>query len=180
MKHFILIGNGGGGTTCTQRLLNSHSQIECLFENKGQSGSVRADSDLTEYLRLAAEAEARGLIWGNKEPIEQFVTRGYSAEQIERLSDHFKIIWLMRRFSRYDKPRTTFALSHQKWTYRQTWDWARERFWACKDKHPETVINLSWEDLLLRPKIELARICTFLGVLYEPAMLSEHLKLEKV
>ena len=182
MKHFMLIGNGGGGTSCTQRLLNAHSRIECLFENKGTHGEPRADFDLAEWVRLSKEAEEKGVIWGNKEPIEQFVTRAYTAEHIERLSDFFKVIWLVRRFSRYDKPGVVWATlgGITKFTYKEMWDWARERYWACKDKHPETVMSVSWEDLLLRPEIELTRICSFLDVSYEPTMLSEKLNLEKV
>lgn len=181
MKHFLLIGNGGGGTSCTQRLLNSHSKIQCLFENKGKEGNPRPDADLDEWLRLADEAEQAGLIWGNKEPIEQFISRDYAERDIEQLADHFKIIWLARRFSQYAKQHKGNATTgKRKWSYPKTWAWTRARYWKCKDKHPETVISISWEDLLLRPEIELTRICAFLGVEYEPAMISEKLNLEKV
>lgn len=162
LKHFILLGNGGGGTSLLRGLLNAHPQIECYFEHK--LGPGRQDEELQSWIELSQESEKKGLIFGNKIPIEQFITRQYSDEQIIRLIDHFHIIWIARRFSRYFK-------GTNKGEYLENWKWGRALYWEMREKSPEKIIEVSFEDLLLRTDDELIRLCFFLGVDYDEIMM---------
>lgn len=155
MNRFLILGNGGGGTSLLRGLLNAHSQVDCLFENKETANA---------WIKYADKCTLK--LWGNKMPVEQFETRKWTDEEIINLSDDFLIIWLTRRFSKYYK--AGFSTLEK---YRTTWHWTRTLYWGCKERHPERVLQVSFEDLLLRPVIELKRICVFLGIKYEPEML---------
>lgn len=164
MTNFFLLGNGGGGTSLLRGLLNAHSKIDCMFENKGSTKAGDVEGSMQKWNVLIANSHPQ--IWGNKMPVEQFVTRGWNTNMVVDLIDDFKIIWLVRRFSKYHKKgRASPDL------YRRNWDWANEIYWLMREKRPRRVIRVSFEDLLLRTVIELRRICVFLGIRYEPTML---------
>jgi len=165
MNNFLILGNGGGGTSLMRGLLNAHSRIVCAFEVKGSNVAGDVKGTLKAWDVLAQINN--GNLWGNKMPIEQFKTRAWSTDQVVSLSDKYKIIWIVRRFSMYHKK--GFATED---VYRENWNWAQELYWAMRERHPETVIRVSFEDLLLRPVIELKRLCVFLGIRYEATMLN--------
>lgn len=170
-RHFILLGNGGGGTSCLRGLLNAHSKIECLFEDKPLTDSrefLGGNGETKVWIEKATAAGLKGYTWGNKVPIEQFRSRCWTNGEIIALADHFFIIWLVRRFSKYMK-------LHSDWTpaqYKKEWLWGQRLYWRQREKHPEKVISVSFEDLLLRPKAELARITNFLGLRFETGMMA--------
>ena len=163
-SRFMLIGNGGGGTSLLRGLLNAHSQMEVLFE-ENKSGRIKTPEEEIEHWKaLAKKAESNGLIWANKVPIEQFVSRGWTDENVLALAEQFKMVWLIRRFSKYWKGRA-------EGVYRKNWEWNQSLYWQIREKHPERIIQVSFEDLLLRTASELRRICNFLDVKYEANML---------
>jgi hypothetical protein len=167
-KAFLIIGNGGSGTSLLRGLLNAHSKIECLFECWGKECDRTKQFEMAEYqadywLEIAAKSD---LLWGNKLPVEQFITRKWEPGSMARLIDDFKIVWIVRRFSMYCKD---FKRKHD--LYLKNWNFAREVYWKMRERKPDKIINVSFEDLLLRPETELLRICDFLGVVFEMAML---------
>lgn len=172
MKHFMILGNGGGGTSLLRGLINAHSKCQVLFEHKGHRPDDNArkylgpDMELERWLELSKITENGGYLWGNKVPIEQFKTRGYNTQQVVRLIDYFKIVFIRRRWSRYYKKGRA-----REETYLEFWDWWSEVYRAMREKRPDMVIRLSFEDLLLRTEMELKRICDFLEIDYEPEML---------
>jgi hypothetical protein len=94
-KAFLIIGNGGSGTSLLRGLLNAHSKIECLFECWGKQGDrtkqfEMADEQAAHWLELSEKCE---IIWGNKVPVEQFITRKWEPGSMARLIDDFKIVW---------------------------------------------------------------------------------------
>lgn len=165
MKHFILIGNGGGGTSLLRGLLNAHSKITVLFEDKPGGG---ADNEIKTWINKAKDAESQGLIWANKVPLEQFNSRHWEGKDFVELAKHFKIIWIMRRFSKYIKPQT--GQQHMA-AYTENWKRLQDFYWLTREAYPERVIQVSFEDLLLRTVIELKRMCIFLGVQYDAPMM---------
>ena len=44
-------------------------------------------------------------------------------------------------------------------------------YWAMREREPRGIIAVSFEDLCLRPFVELARICRFLDIAYNKDML---------
>jgi hypothetical protein len=160
-KHFLVIGNGGGGTSLLRGLLNAHSRIECLFEHKGGDQVGYPPGELETWLSMAHDADD---IWGNKIPIEQFITRHYEDADILKLAEHFKIIWLIRRFSRYWKGKNEEG-------YKKNWEWSQHLYWEIRELWPTRIIQVNFEDLVIRPAVELRRICGFLKVRYEKTMI---------
>ena len=160
MKPILILGNGGGGTSLLRGLLNAHSKLHIEFEEKGGGGGIPA-GEIDHWLKISEKCSLR---WGNKIPVEQFISRGWSDLDIISLVDYFEIIFLRRRFSRYDKGGTHFD-------YKGTWEWANDLCWCIRERSPEHILQVSFEELILRPEIELKRICVFLGIDYEEDML---------
>ena len=161
LSRFMVIGNGGGGTSLLRGLLNAHSEMVVLYE-ENKSGRIKPpESEILHWIDLSSWSE---LIWANKVPIEQFVSRGWTDENVLELAEHFKMVWLMRRFSKYWKGKA-------EGVYRKNWDWSQSLYWQIREAYPDRIIQVSFEDLLLRTASELRRICNFLGVKYEANML---------
>lgn len=160
-KHFFVIGNGGGGTSLLRGLLNAHTQLEVLFEENKGGREKPAEKEIAHWVELSEKSDLK---WANKVPLEQFISRGWSDDDIISLSDYFKLVWLIRRFSRYWKGKAHGV-------YEKNWHWSQALYWRIREKYPDRIIQVSFEDLLLRTEIELHRICVFLDIEYEATML---------
>jgi len=152
IRDFIIVGNGGSGTSLLRGLLNAHSNLHVVFEHKPPR--------LDEFIK---EAKVHEGIWGNKTPIEQFISIGLTLEQMVEISDYFKIVHIIRRYSMYCKNR--------KGPYEKNWKISQDFYNAVRERHPSRVITVSFEDLLLRTESELTRICSFLTVNFQRKML---------
>lgn len=155
------------GTSLLCGLLNAHSKIECHFEMFAAQ-NIDIDKNITRWKQQAAESE---LIWGNKMPLEKFWSNDWKNKDIVSLVDDFKIIWMIRRFdmwARRNKERS------EKWAmFNNNFKGGQKVYWAIRNKKPDGIIQVSFEDLLLRTTIELMRICNFLGIAYEEQMISQ-------
>jgi hypothetical protein len=161
LNRFMLIGNGGGGTSLLRGLLNAHSELKVLFEDNKGGGTKTPEGEIERWIKLSKESD---LMWANKVPIEQFKSRGWTNDDVVSLAEQFKIVWLIRRFSKYWKGKT-------EGVYRENWQWSQELYWLIREAYPDRIIQVSFEDLLLRTVAELRRICNFLDVKYEANML---------
>lgn len=150
-NNFLIIGHGGSGTSLLRGLLNAHSQITCGFEIIG------------EWEKNAAECKTP--IWGNKQPLERlWGAHKLKDDEIIEFIDDYLIIWIVRRFEKWIK--------NQKPHHAEAnWQRGRAIYWAMRNRRPERIIEVSFEDLLLRTVDELWRICNFLHVSYEQRML---------
>ncbi len=149
-SNFLIIGHGGSGTSLLRGFLDSHSKITCGFELWG------------DWDKAAAECESP--IWGNKQPLERFWGQKWEHEQLVELVDKYLIVWIVRRYEKW--------LKKQKVQIAEpNWQKGRAVYWAMRNRQPSRIIEVSFEDLLLRPVAELRRITDFLRVRYEPAML---------
>jgi len=154
---FFILGHGGSGTSLLRGLLNAHSRIECGFEIWG---------DIEKW---CASARAQQLIWGNKIPLEQFWSHKWQHSDIKKLIKHFKIIWIVRRYNKWKKRQIqAYAI--------ENWQKSRKLYWAMRNADPQGIIEVSFEDLLLRPESELRRVCAFLHIRYERRMLRDGVK----
>ena len=163
MRHFFILGNGHSGSSLFRGLMNMHSQIDCEFENF-------TDNNVTEQItKWKNKRDDCKIIYGNKVPLEQFLGRGWTDEDIIKIADEgFYILWLQRRFSRYNEV-TNNEIQTQE--YKKNWDAGRTLYWKLKEKFPTQVLEISFEDLLSQTEIELIRVCYFLGINYEEKML---------
>ena len=159
-KAFLILGNSVSGTSLLHGLMNHHPQIDCLYEWFRNRTQPKVAID--EWRTAAKTAAKRGLIWGNKIPIEQFVTlksKSWKPEQIIALIDDFKIVFIQRRYFQYAKSNAGHA------QYREWWEFANFTiYWSMRDRHPDRIIAVSFEDLIQRPRLELNRVCEFLGI----------------
>lgn len=161
VNDFFILGNGGGGTSLLRGLLNAHSRLNVDFEYFNKA-NMTPEFQIKEWL----DKKIVGNRWANKVPIEQFKTSNWTDKQILEIGKHFLVIWMIRRFSKYYHP--DFNTEE---AYKEYWDWSRDLYWKFKEQNPAGVIQVSFEDLVLRPKAELKRICAFLEVDYELGML---------
>lgn len=165
LKRFFIMGNGGSGTSLLRGLLNAHSQIECAFEKVTKEKSFES----AESFWKAEKHKSNALWWGNKIPFEQFITAGWSDDEIKKIPDAgYYIIWIVRRFTRYSHK----TVGHRLNTYMANWDRAQKLYFEIKDAYPKIIVMVSFEDLILRPEAELKRICAFLNIKYEIGMLN--------
>jgi len=169
LKSFFIIGNGGCGTSLLRGLLNAHSQMEVAFELWNPKQKDQVEMNLENWQKLAGEKKDKGLVWGNKIPLEQFITLGWTDEDILGLSVYFKIIWITRRYSKYFKKPT--RNTNKRLMYENNWARSNDLFWKFREKDPKCIIQVSFEDLLLHTWVELLRLCVFIGVGYEPFMI---------
>lgn len=177
-KDFFILGNGGGGTSLLRGLLNSHSQIDVRFESFEK---LSIDRDFMEWEKDRSETEKRGLMWGNKIPLEQFRNNEWRDDDLLRiLYEGYKVLWLSRRFTKYVKPQTRgrymkdfkpVDFNSAVAQYREMWEWSQSLYWRFREEMPDRVMQISFEDLLLRPDVELTRICIFLNIHFESGML---------
>lgn len=105
--------------------------------------------------------------WGDKTP--EYV------EIFDELADVFpfaQFVFLIR-----DGRDVVESLANRGW---QGWSvYQRARYWADAtlkmqaflDKYPKKSLLVKYEDLVLTPEVELDRICQFLGIPYDPAMM---------
>jgi len=182
VNHFFLLGNGGGGTSLLRGLLNAHSKMDVKFEMfSGSDNKHLIEREFREWEIDREEVEEKGLIWGNKVPLEKFRNCKWSDEDLLRILDEgYRVIWLSRRFTKYVKPQTKgrytkdfkpLDLNSVVAQYREIWEWSQSLYWKFREEMPDRVINVSFEDLLLRPDVELMRMCIFLDEHFETEML---------
>lgn len=168
MKHFFIFGNGGGGTTLMQGLMNAHPKINCQFEVWTKKSDIFEDKSkyILGWVELTKERASKKITYGNKIPLEQFFSKDWNNEQIAQVIDYFYVLFIIRRFSKYNKkPNRLNNL------YKTNWQRAHDIYWLMREKHPDKIIQISFEDLVLRPVIELIRICNFLDITYTDEML---------
>ena len=194
---FLVIGAGRGGTSLLMSLLDAHPQLELGYESHaidclmGLGLHVAADSikpmlaeaRAREFLRRCREDAARfpGKRWGNK----------ITTEQLQGLDDHNQVnapidtldiffrkvltfetpvVFILRdgracvksKVKRTGQPPELAAV---RWKYSI----------AVKDylvEHHPNALVVKFEDLVARPEAVLSDLCDFLGVDFDPVMLS--------
>lgn len=149
--NFLVIGHGGSGTSLMRGLLNAHSEITCGFELWG------------DWQKEAEKCETP--IWGNKQPLERFWGAKWEHDGLVELIDDWLIVWMVRRFEKWIKKQGRSKAE-------TGWVKGRAVYWGMRNRRPERIIEVSFEDLLLRTESELRRVCDFLHVAYEPEMVS--------
>ena len=158
-KGFFIIGHGGSGTSLLRGLLNAHPEITCHFEQLSTAGALQS---IYEWKKQAAESD---FIWGNKLPLEKMWDRGWIPPNfLDIPREGFKVVWIVRRYERWVKRQIPEVA-------RYNWQRGLALYWAIRNAYPEKIIQVSFEDLLLRTEVELTRVCDFLGIKYEKAMM---------
>jgi LPS sulfotransferase NodH len=181
-----------------QRYPAAEVSLEVLMEATGFGGEPIADTStpLSLYRKLQSRAQ-NGVYLVDKTPA--YARRNESLRAAEALDPLY--VWLVRHplgvaasrinrdWSRRPTENVRWApwLKYPLWRIREGWrrwsgesartlseDWAEVHGrlrWFLRGVDPSRVIRVHYEDLVREPRIELARLCHFLGVNPEPAML---------
>jgi len=164
-RHFAIIGCGLSGSSLLQSILNKHSEVIVMFEQYSKSPDY-----FTLWIEEKYEHEKRGVTFGIKNPVEVLINNNWPEEKILEISDYFFVIWNLRKFSGYldsAKRRSTFI--HPK--AKEFWDKSNELYWKVRERHPDKLLSLNFEELVTYPKREIIRMCDFLNIEFEPEML---------
>ena len=162
-NNFLILGNSVSGTSLLQSLLNHHLKVECKYEWFKNTSKKDVEGCLDLWIEAA---NSHDKIWGNKIPLEQFFNAEWTNEDITNLINPFYIIFIQRRFSMYAKQ------NHNNSAYQGWWERANEEiYWSMREAEPSKIIAVSFEDLCIRPYVELLRICKFLDVKYNKDMM---------
>ncbi len=191
----LLLGAGRGGTSLLAGILDAHSQLEIAFEQFATAylmGQELADEKAQNYYeRTRAFLEAcnnaaqqhTAHIWGNKITTEQLrALQKHNAvegnRQIDLLHEFFqntmagkKIVFILRDgrscvMSKVNRTDSDFAWACSRWIFSaRVYRYLQER---KGDWH-----TLKYEDLVADPEATTRRICEFLGLTFEPAMLTD-------
>jgi hypothetical protein len=171
-SHFFILGNGGGGTSLLCGLLGAHEKIDMHFEDF--VGREQPDDELARWEKICTDAEEKGLVFGNKIPMEQFFTFGWSDDKILEIGRrNYRVLYIMRRYSKYFEKRISARMKIDN-VYQSFANWihSQELYWKFRELKPANVLYISFEELILYTKRELQRICSFFGIEYNDYMIA--------
>lgn len=165
-RDFVILGNGKSGTSLLRGLLHAHPLCHVEFELGNQTPKLTPTQMFSLWLDKRESNSAS--IYGVKMPYELLIHNDWSHDQILNISDYFKVIWIFRRFSKYYSNEFEQAFGSCEVNWRDTQNY----YWEMRERYPESIIQVSFEDLILRTEIELRRICYFLDIKYDQSMFS--------
>lgn len=191
----LILGAGRGGTSLLAGILDAHSHLEIAFEQfaaaylMGRQLPVeKADNyhERTSAFLAACDASAATFpehIWGNKITTEQLrslqkhnAIEGY--EPIDLLPEFFqktlhgkKVIFILRDgrscvISKINRTGTDIAWACSRWLF-------SAKVYRYLREHQGDWHTLKYEDLVADPEKATRSICAFLGLDFEPGMLTE-------
>jgi hypothetical protein len=189
---FLICGAGRSGTSLLLGMLDNHDKLEIGFEKHSLClmGSESAGSgpglihDRVKSFLAKCEMEAarhRGKIWGNKITTEQLAALNdhnntNRAGKVNTLDVFFngylpevKVVYIMRDGracvrSKIKRANLSVEQACDRWNYSvRVYEFLKN----CHHNH----IAVRYEDLLVAPEDTLRRICAFLEIDFQPAML---------
>lgn len=196
---FFLIGAQRSGSTLLRLMLDHHPQVACMDEFNYVLGALNPDgsepdrdtfhwrlSNTRNYrysgIRLDPELECSEGILGMLHALR---LRDAPSKPVFGVTIHFRYrealrYWPQAKFIHLIRDPRDVAPSVIGMGWAGT-AWHATRLWLDSERQvkelagvvPEgTILRVRFEDLVRRPTEELARICSFLGVAYDPRMLS--------
>ncbi len=192
----FVVGPLRSGTTLLRLMLTHHPRINCFDEFECSVSEARGDSwpELADYYRWA---ETDRMFLGANFVIDKSLSypdlvRSFLAQEAARSNKEIISAAIHSRFDLLPKlwPNAKFihTLRDPRDVARSTvpMGWTGHPFFGASywleperrwDKLVATVpqrqlIDVRYEDLVRQPEAELARLCEFLGVAYDPAMLT--------
>jgi PAS domain S-box-containing protein len=189
---FLICGAGRSGTSLLLGMLDNHDTLEIGFEKHSlclmdsESGHDGHDliHDRVKSFLVKCEMEAArhpGKIWGNKITTEQLagledhnnITRGGKVDTLDVFFNGYlhgvKVVFIMRDGrasvrSKIKRANLSVEQACDRWNY-------CVRVYKFLQNHHCNHIMVRYEDLLLAPENTLRRICAFLEIDFQPAML---------
>lgn len=159
----FIVGCGHTGTTLLSAKLGNHSQVHVVETETSafipERGLVAAHREATSWLR-AAEERGRMVL------VEKTPKHVHCIERIRSVFPQAQFVVLTRN------PLDTVASLHKRHSKLQR---SAERWVIDSAPTSDLVANgalwVKYEDLTAQPELEFSRVCAFLGLEFEPAML---------
>ncbi|HKM55942.1 MAG TPA: sulfotransferase [Isosphaeraceae bacterium] len=198
-KPFFLVGSERSGTTLTRLMFDHHPLIAFFFEFEYAVDMMPESEgwpDLREYyefLRPDRIFQAANVVIDEKldypHLVDSFLRRKRDRDNkplvgatVHRHFDRLLRIWPDARFIHIvrdgrDVARSVIEMGWAGNMYTAVEGWIEaEMLWSrlCRDLPADRWTEIRYEALVSRPEATLTRVCEFLGVPYDPAMLDYH------
>lgn len=174
---FHISGAGRSGTSLMTGLIDAHPRCtvipETLSKSLLHSGEGAPSERIARYMAACADAanEAAPLLWGHKSPTEHIEPMGRDGllEYIEA-TKHIPCVFMLRDgrtcvASKMRRKGIPLQRALELWQF-SIWHLGRLRDLGGP------LLVVKYEDLVTNPAEELQRVCAFLGIEYEDAMLA--------
>lgn len=174
---FHISGAGRSGTSLMTGLIDAHPRCtvvpETLSKTLLHSGEGEPSARIAAYLAAceSAATEAAPLIWGHKSPTEHVYPMGRDgALAYIEATKNIPCIFMLRDgrtcvVSKMRRKNAPLERAIELWKY-SIWYLQRLR------EAGGPLLVVKYEDLVGDPAEELQRVCSFLGIEYEPVMMS--------
>lgn len=164
-------------------------EIQFAFEVLSQTGVVDKKS-LRKFLRICDEESTTGKqifeyivecyrpdedINKSFRLVEKTPMHAMFIKEIKKIYPDAKFIHIVRDPRDVISSRLALPTTHSKWLpkYVRNWNLVMQSVEAAQNFMPYAILTIRYEDLVSYPTRILNRICQFLGLVYEPQMLSE-------
>lgn len=175
-RHLLIIGAPRTGTTLLATMIGRHTEIGVLNEDKGWAmrrmlGRVIVGNKrcIPNQIELNMPSRLKIRLWKKLGLAKEYQSSYYSIEDYLRLP-HIKVIGIIREgndavSSNMRRGKKGFRGAAYRWCR------AIEIIHELAMRIPESVLVVSFEDLVLRPKANMERVAAFLEVDYQERML---------
>jgi hypothetical protein len=174
--HLLILGAPRSGTTLLATMISRHTEIGILNEDRGWTMRRILGKSVIGNKRCVPnqiEMKKRGRFhWRIFKTIGlamEYQSSEYSIEDYLSLPN-IRVVGLIRDgndviSSVMNRSEKSFRAASYRWCR------AIEVIHELKTRHPDTVLVVSFEDLVLDPKANMERVAAFLGVEYQDRML---------
>jgi hypothetical protein len=174
--HLLILGAPRTGTTLLATMISRHADIGVLNEDDGWSmrrlvgklvvGNKRC---IPNQIEMKRRGKLRLRLWKKMGFMKEYQSSRFSIEDYLTLP-HIKVIGIIRNgndavSSGMRRGRKSFDGAAYRWCR------AIEIMHEVAMRSPESVLIVSFEDLVMRPKVNMERVAAFLGVDYQERML---------
>ncbi len=152
-------------------MINRDELTERLIKSSGNSTFRHMVSEV--YLSYKSVYEKQNITMiGDKNPMYSLY-----AHRIHTLYPESKIIHITRDYRdnylslinvNFEVPVVPIVI------YR--WKYALKKMWKLREKHPDLIYSIRYEDLVTDPELHCRKMCDFLGIDFDPAVLSFYTK----
>jgi Sulfotransferase domain len=175
-RHLLILGAPRSGTTLLATMIGRHTEIGVLNEDKGWAMRRILGKTIVGNKRCVPnqiELKKRRIFhlrfFKTIGLTKEYQSSEYSIEEYLSLPN-IRIIGLIRGgndviSSVMNRSEKAFRVASYRWCR------AIEVIHELKTRHPEVVLIVSFEDLVLNPKVNMERVAAFLGVEYQDRML---------
>jgi hypothetical protein len=178
--HVLLIGAPRSGTTLLGTMIGSHSDVGMVNEDVDIRALGRVLGKRLTGVKLCVPNQIRlekksyfGSQFLKKCSLIAESPKSYFSITEYLSNPNLKVIGIIRDGN--DSVRSMMVRGKAKFKKAaRRWGEAIETIYAIKQRSPDRILVVSFEDLVLDPTVTILRVCDFLGLAFEDRMLAGH------